>query len=55
MLPNDESARIISWLHQSVTRATFGTEVNPIFKTRCLSWHDGSNPHIPTPFKRTLS
>jgi hypothetical protein len=47
MLPPDESAPIINWLHHGVTRAGFTTEVNPIIEKRCLICHDGSNPHIP--------
>jgi hypothetical protein len=47
MLPSDESAPIMNWLRQGVTRAAFASEVNPIIEKRCLICHDGSNPHIP--------
>lgn len=47
MLPPEESAPIIAWLHGGVTRAAFTSEINPIIEKRCLICHDGSNPHIP--------
>ncbi len=47
MLPAEESAPIVSWLHQGITRAAFVSEVNPILEKRCIICHDGSNPHIP--------
>ena len=47
MLPSEESAPIIGWLHQGVTRAAFTSAVSPIIEKRCLICHDGSNPHIP--------
>jgi hypothetical protein len=47
MLPPDERATIVTWLHQGVARAAFTSDVSPILAKRCLICHDGSNPHIP--------
>jgi len=47
MLPPEEHAAIIGWLHRGATRAAFLTDANPIIEKRCLTCHDGSNPHIP--------
>jgi hypothetical protein len=47
MLPPEESAPIIDWLHEGTTRVGFTSNVSPILEKRCLICHDGSNPHIP--------
>src|ERR1019366_3852841 len=47
MLPIEESTAVINWLHQDTPRATFDSDVSPIIEKRCLTCHDGSNPHIP--------
>jgi hypothetical protein len=47
MLPPDERTPIIAWLHQGAPAAAFASVVNPIIEKRCLTCHDGSNPHIP--------
>jgi len=47
MLPPDESAPLINWLHQGASRAAFETTIRPVLEKRCMECHDGSNPHIP--------
>ncbi len=47
MLPQEESAAIISWLHGDKSEASFRTQVAPILEARCSACHDGANPHLP--------
>jgi len=47
MLPHDDASRIIAWVHEGADRARYDTEIKPILDQRCMSCHDGSNPHLP--------
>ena len=47
MLPESESAAIIDWLHNGAKEEAFEKTVQPILEQRCLTCHDGSNPHLP--------
>jgi hypothetical protein len=47
MLPGDERASIIGWVHHGLDRAEYDAGIKPIIDRRCLACHDGSNPHIP--------
>jgi len=47
MLPPDETTTIIGWVRAGASRAAYDKDVRPIVEKRCLSCHDGSNPHIP--------
>ena len=47
MLPADERNAIIAWVQNGAPRATFEKDVMPTLDKRCMSCHDGSNPHIP--------
>jgi len=47
MLPAEESAAIIAWVHQGLDKAEYEARIKPIIAQRCLACHDGSNPHIP--------
>jgi hypothetical protein len=46
MLPPDELAVIVSWVQQGADKAKFETAIKPTIEKRCLSCHDGSNPHL---------
>jgi hypothetical protein len=46
MLPRDESAPIIDWVKAGAERTAFEKSVRPIFDKRCMTCHDGSNPHL---------
>jgi hypothetical protein len=46
MLPPDERASIIGWVHRGLDRAEYDAQIKPIIEKRCLACHDGSNPHI---------
>lgn len=46
MLPRDESTPIIDWVKAGAERGAFEKSVRPIFDKRCMTCHDGSNPHL---------
>jgi hypothetical protein len=46
MLPPDESQAMIAWVQQGIDRAKYDKDIKPVIEKRCLSCHDGSNPHI---------
>ena len=47
MLPPDEAQPIVAWVHAGSDRARYESEIKPVIDKRCMSCHDGSNPHIP--------
>jgi len=47
MLPRDEAALLIGWVQDGAQRDRYDSEIRPILDKRCMSCHDGSNPHIP--------
>ena len=47
MLPGDEGATIIAWVHHGLDKTEYDARIKPIIERRCLVCHDGSNPHIP--------
>lgn len=47
MLPADEMNNLIAWVQQGADRAKYETEIKPLLEQRCMSCHDGSNPHLP--------
>jgi hypothetical protein len=47
MLPADDGSAIIGWVRSGLDKAAYEAKIEPIIAQRCLSCHDGSNPHIP--------
>lgn len=47
MLPPDDAHAVILWAREGANRARYEREVKPLIDQRCLSCHDGSNPHLP--------
>ena len=48
MLPPDEqSSSIITWVQDGADRASTTRDIRPILDKRCMTCHDGSNPHLP--------
>lgn len=47
MLPNDEKVQLVTWAQEGSERGAFESTVKPILEKRCLTCHDGSNPHLP--------
>ena len=46
MLPAEDSTVIVNWVQQGSPRAAYEKEIRPILDKRCMSCHDGSNPHL---------
>lgn len=46
MLPADEITPIVAWVHGGADRAVYETGIRATFEKRCLSCHDGANPHL---------
>ncbi|TAK68064.1 MAG: elongation factor-1 alpha [Betaproteobacteria bacterium] len=46
MLPPDELNVLVSWVQQGADKVKYETAIKPIIEKRCLSCHDGSNPHL---------
>ena len=47
MLPQDELVPVITWAQEGADRAEYEKTVRPTVEKRCLTCHDGSNPHLP--------
>lgn len=47
MLPRDELATLVSWVREGSERARYEKEIKTVFDRRCMTCHDGSNPHLP--------
>ena len=47
MLPPDELNTIVAWVQQDADRAKYEKDIKPTIDKRCMSCHDGSNPHLP--------
>lgn len=46
MLPPEESGPIVAWVKEGADRGGFEKQVRPILDKRCMTCHDGSNPHL---------
>jgi hypothetical protein len=47
MLLRDEMDQVMTWAQGGADRAGYDREVKAIFDKRCMTCHDGSNPHMP--------
>jgi len=47
MLPPDEVTAVIAWVQDGAKRAGYDKDIKPMLDKRCMSCHDGSNPHLP--------
>lgn len=47
MLPADESSAVIAWVAEGGDRAKYESSIKATLDKRCVSCHDGSNPHLP--------
>jgi len=47
MLPRDELTSLVSWVQEGSERARYEKEIKAVFDRRCMTCHDGSNPHLP--------
>jgi hypothetical protein len=46
MLPADEINPIIGWVQEGADRARYEKAIRPVLDKRCMTCHDGSNPHL---------
>jgi len=46
MLPVDELTAIVAWVQKGSDRAGYETAIRPVLDERCMTCHDGSNPHL---------
>ena len=46
MLPGEETDQIVAWIRAGTDEQAFEVQVAPIISKRCLTCHDGSNPHL---------
>jgi len=47
MLPRDELTSLVSWVQEGGERGRYEKEIKTVLDGRCLTCHDGSNPHLP--------
>jgi len=46
MLPANELNAVIEWVQKGADRSQYESAIRPVLDERCLSCHDGSNPHL---------
>ncbi len=46
MLPAEEAKPILAWIEAGAERTSYEVDVRPTLERRCMSCHDGSNPHL---------
>ena len=46
MLPAEESSMLVSWVQEGASRAAYEKDIRPVLDKRCMTCHDGSNPHL---------
>jgi len=46
MLPHDEINALVVWVQEGADRARYERDIKPTLDNRCMSCHDGSNPHL---------
>ena len=47
MLPPDERAVLLNWAQAGANRALYDKDIRVLLEKRCMTCHDGSNPHLP--------
>ena len=48
MLPADERATILKWVRDGAAQPAYDAGVKTIVERRCITCHDGRNPHLPS-------
>jgi hypothetical protein len=46
MLPPHEVMPIVAWVQAGADRTQYESQIRPMLEKRCISCHDGSNPHL---------
>jgi len=47
MLPADEVGVLVAWVQEGADRAKYESGIKATLDKRCMTCHDGSNPHLP--------
>jgi len=47
MLPPDEKNVLMSWAREGAAATAYDGTIKPILDKRCMTCHNGSNPHLP--------
>ena len=47
MLPREELNITVGWVQTGTDRVKYEKDIRPILDKRCMTCHDGSNPHLP--------
>ena len=47
MLPAEESKALVGWVQAGADKAKYEPDIKATVEKRCMSCHDGSNPHLP--------
>ena len=47
MLPPEEKTQLLSWVHDGAAQGAYDATAKPIIDKRCMTCHDGRNPHLP--------
>lgn len=48
MLPPEERQTVLTWIHDGATQQGYDSKIKSILDSRCVSCHNGSNPHQPS-------
>ena len=46
MLPAEELKSVVAWVQGGADRGQFESDIKAVFDKRCVSCHDGGNPHL---------
>ena len=46
MLPAEELKGVVAWVQKGADRAQYEADIKPVIDKRCLTCHDGGNPHL---------
>ena len=47
MLPPEELTGVVKWVQQGSDKDAYEKQIRPVLDKRCMTCHDGSNPHLP--------
>src|SRR5476649_2719477 len=47
MLPAEERNTVLAWAAEGGPRPVYDKTIAPLLEKRCMTCHDGSNPHLP--------
>ncbi len=51
MLRPDERATLLTWVRDGAPQSAYDSGIKALIDKRCLTCHDGRNPHLPDAFE----